>query len=69
LQVSRRYLAFLCGVEPLEELMEAEGHIIGLLLLLLLLLGILPWWCLRRWGWGWRQRMRRCLSIGLAAMP
>jgi hypothetical protein len=43
LQVSRRNLAFLRGVEPLEELVEAEGDIIDLLLLL----GIIP----RRWGW------------------
>jgi hypothetical protein len=40
LQVSRRYLAFLHGVEPLEELIEAEGDVVSLLLLLLL--SILP---------------------------
>jgi hypothetical protein len=51
LQVSQRNLAFLLGVEPLEELVEAEGDIVGLLLLLL---GILP----QRWGW--RRRLSTC---------
>jgi hypothetical protein len=46
LQVSRRNLAFLRGVEPLEELVEAVGDVAGLLLLLLLV--ILP-----------RRRLRR----------
>jgi hypothetical protein len=67
LQVSQRYLAFLHGVEPLKELIEFEGYVVSLLLLLLL--GILPQWCLWRWGWGWRRRRRRCLSIGSAIMP
>jgi hypothetical protein len=66
LQVNRRNLAFLRDVEPHKELVEAEGDIIGLLLLLLL--GILPQRRLRRWGWGWRRR-RRCPSTGSAAMP
>jgi hypothetical protein len=57
-----RNLAFLRGVDPLEELVEAEGDVVGLLLLLL---GILPWRRLRRWGWRWR----RCLSTSSAAMP
>jgi hypothetical protein len=43
LQVSRRNLAFLHGVKLLEELVEAKGDAVGLLLLLV---GILP----RRWG-------------------
>jgi hypothetical protein len=69
LQVSRSYLAFLRGVEPLEELIEAEVDVVGLLLLLLL--GILLRWCLRRWGWGWRRRRRRrrCMSTGSAEVP
>jgi hypothetical protein len=63
-KVSRRNLTFLLGVKPLEELVEAESDIIGLLLLLLLLLlGIL----LQRWGWGWR-RWRR-MSTGSGPMP
>jgi hypothetical protein len=68
LQVSQRYLTFLHGVEPLEELIEAEGDVVSLLLLLLLL-GINPRRCLWWWGWGWRRRRRRCLSTGSAAMP
>jgi hypothetical protein len=42
LQVSRRNLDFLRGVEPLEELVEAEGDVVGLLLLV----GMLPLRCL-----------------------
>jgi hypothetical protein len=53
------YITLLRGVELLEELVELVG--------LLLLLGILPRWHLRRWGWGWQRRRR--LSTGLAAMP
>jgi hypothetical protein len=67
LQVSQRNLAFLLSVKPLEELVEAEGDVVGLLLLLLLFLGIIPRQCLRRWGWRWRWR--RCLSTGSGAMP
>jgi hypothetical protein len=69
LQVSQRNLAFLLSVKPLEELVEAEGDVVGLLLLLLLFLGIIPRRCLQRWGWGWRWRRRRCLSTGSGAMP
>jgi hypothetical protein len=65
LQVSQRYLAFLHGVELLEELIEFEGYVVSLLLLLLL--GINPRRCL--WRWGWRRRRRRCLSTGSATMP
>jgi hypothetical protein len=60
LQVSRRNLAFLHGVEILEELVEVEGDVVGLLLLI----GFL----LRWWGWRWWRRRRR-LCTGLAAMP
>jgi hypothetical protein len=64
LQVSRRNLAFLHGIEILEELVEVEGDVVGLLLLIGFLL---RWWGWRLWRWGWQRRRR--LSTGLAAMP
>jgi hypothetical protein len=44
LQVSQRNLDFLRGVEPLEELVEGEGDVVGLLLLV----GMILLRCLRR---------------------
>jgi hypothetical protein len=69
LQVSQRNLALLRGVELLEEFIEVEGDVVGLLLLLLVII-FLPRWRLRRWGWWWRRRRRwRRMCTGSGATP